>query len=83
MFSLILKNCGFRRTFQPLLVQTREFKREVVPSDLDIEHPDNPFNTINGENDEHIYEEKNKDKGPKLWVNNNFGLDIPDKTYIH
>ena len=45
MFSLILKNCGFRRTFQPLIVQTREFKREVVPSDLDVQHPDNPFNT--------------------------------------
>ena len=79
MFSLILKNCGFRRTFQPLLVQTREFKREVVPSDLDVEHPDNPFNTINSENKD----EEKEQEPPQLWVNNNFGLDIPDKTYIH
>ena len=82
MFSLILKNCGFRRTFTPIVVQTREFKREVVPSDLDLQHPDNPFNT-NNENNEHNDKEKNKEEGPKLWVNNNFGLDIPDKTYIH
>ena len=79
MFSLILKNCGFRRTFQPLLVQTREFKREVVPSDLDAEHPDNPFNTINNENND----KEKEQEPPQLWVNNNFGLDIPDKTYIH
>lgn len=79
MFSLILKNCGFRRTFQPLLVQTREFKREVVPSDLDVQHPDNPFNTINNENKDKEKEQET----PQLWVNNNFGLDIPDKTYIH
>ena len=79
MFSLILKNCGFRRTFQPLLVQTREFKREVVPSDLDVQHPDNPFNTINNENKDKEKEQET----PQLWVNNNFGLDIPDKTNIH
>ena len=79
MFSLILKNCGFRRTFQPLIVQTREFKREVVPSDLDVEHPDSPFNTINNENKD----EEKEQEPPQLWVNNNFGLDIPDKTYIH
>ena len=79
MFSLILKNCGFRRTFQPLIVQTREFKREVVPSDLDVQHPDNPFNTINNENKDKEQEQEQ----PQLWVNNNFGLDIPDKTYIH
>ena len=77
MFSLILKNCGFRRTFQPLIVQTMEFKREVVPSDLDVQHPDNPFNTINNENKDEEQEQ------PRLWVNNNFGLDIPDGTYIH
>ena len=79
MFSIILKNCGFRRTFTPLIVQTREFKREVVPTDLDMEHPDNPFNKINNEKKE----EKEKDIEPKLWVNNNFGLDIPDGTYMH
>ena len=79
MFSIILKNCGFRRTFTPLIVQTREFKREVVPTDLDMEHPDNPFNKINNEKKE----EKEEDIEPKLWVNNNFGLDIPDGTYMH
>ncbi len=80
MFTIILRQAGFRRTFTPIIVQSREFKREVVPSDLDVQHPDSPFNTINNENND---KEKNKDKGPKLWVNNNFGLDIPDKTYIH
>ena len=79
MFSLILKNCGFRRTFQPLIVQTREFKREVVPSDLDVQHPDNPLNTINNKNKD----EEKEQEPPQLWVNNNFGLDIPDGTYIH
>ena len=80
MFTIILRQAGFRRTFTPIIVQSREFKREVVPSDLDVEHHDNPFNTINNENND---KEKNKEEGPKLWVNNNFGLDIPDKTYIH
>ena len=54
-----------------------EFKREVVPSDLDVQHPDNPFNTINNENKDEEQEQ------PRLWVNNDFGLDIPDGTYIH
>jgi len=72
MFSIILKNCGFRRTFTPLIVQTREFKREGVSYDLNIEHLEVSFE-----------EEKKEDKLPKLWVNNNFGLDIPDGTYIH
>ena len=40
MFSIILKNCGFRRTFTPLIVQTREFKREGVSYDLNIEQKD-------------------------------------------
>ena len=71
MFSIIFKNCGFRRTFNPLIVQTREFKRKGVSYDLNIEHLDVSF------------EEKKEDKLPKLWVNNNFGLDIPDGTYIH
>jgi len=80
MFSIILKNCGFRRTFTPLIIQTREFKREVVPSDLDMEHPDNPFNRKNKEEEEKNKEENDK---PQLWINNNFGLDIPDGTFIH
>ena len=80
MFTIILRQAGFRRTFTPIIVQSREFKREVVPSDLDVKHPDSPFNTINNENND---KEKNKEEGPKIWVNNNFGLDIPDKTYIH
>ena len=44
MFSIILRKAGFRRTFSPFLFQTQDFKREVVPSDLDPSHPDNPFN---------------------------------------
>ena len=74
MFTIILKQAGFRRTFTPIIVQTREFKREVAPCDLDANHPDNPLNKNN---------ENKKDKKIPLWINNNFGLDIPDGTYIH
>ncbi len=77
MFSIILKNAGFRRTFSPIVVQTRDFKREVAPCDLDANHPDNPLNKDN-EN-----KKDKKDKEIPLWINNNFGLDIPDNTYIH
>ena len=79
MFTIILKNAGFRRTFTPIVIQSREFKREVVPCDLDANHPDNPLNKDNknekDKNDEY--------KEIPLWINNNFGLDIPDGTYIH
>jgi hypothetical protein len=79
MFSIILKNAGFRRTCTPIFVQTRDFKRDVVPCDLDPSHPDSPFNqNTNNENQDNDKE----DKLP-LWVHNNFGLDIPDGTYIH
>ena len=47
MFTIILKQAGFRRTFTPIIVQTREFKREVAPCDLDANHPDNPLNKDN------------------------------------
>jgi hypothetical protein len=39
MFSLILKNCGFHRTFRPFASQVRAFKRDVTPEDLN----DNDF----------------------------------------
>ena len=77
MFTIILKQAGFRRTFTPIIVQTREFKRDVAPCDLDANHPDNPLNKTN----ENKKDKKNK-KIP-LWINTNFGLDIPDGTYIH
>ena len=32
MFSLILKNCGFHRTFRPFASQVRSYKREVTPA---------------------------------------------------
>ncbi len=72
MFSLILRNAGFRRTLQPIILQTKEIKREVIAADLDHKHPNNPFN-----NDIH-----------KLWVvdakkDTNFHLNIPKGTYIH
>ena len=84
MFSLILRNCGFRRTFQPIILQqTREFKREVTASDLDHKHPDNPFNK-----DKNKKKELKENDINKLWVVNNkkkikFYLDIPTGTYIH
>ena len=79
MFSIILKNAGFRRTCTPIVVQSREFKREIVPCDLDPSHPESPLNKDkNNENEEN----KEEDKLP-MWVNNNFGLDIPDGTYMH
>tara|TARA_B000000437_G_C11461785_1_gene230872 strand:+ start:272 stop:556 length:285 start_codon:yes stop_codon:yes gene_type:complete len=34
MFSLILKNCGFHRTFRPFASQVRSYKREVTSDDL-------------------------------------------------
>ena len=77
MFTIILKQAGFRRTFTPIIVQTREFKRDIAPCDLDANHPDNPLNK-NNEN-----KKDKKDKKIPLWINNNFGLDIPDGTYIH
>ena len=79
MFTIILKQAGFRRTFTPIIVQTREFKRDVAPCDLDANHPDNPLN----KNNEKEKDEKEKDKEMPLWIHNNFGLDIPDGTYIH
>ena len=79
MFTIILKNAGFRRTFTPIVIQSREFKREVAPCDLDPSHPDSPFNK---KNDNEI-EKKDKLKEIPLWIHNNFGLDIPDGTYIH
>ena len=79
MFTIILKQAGFRRTFTPIIDQTREFKREVAPCDLDSSHPDNPFNKDN----EKEKDKKDKDKEIPIWINNNFGLDIPDDTYIH
>jgi len=79
MFTIILKQAGFRRTFTPIIVQTREFKREVAPCDLDASHPDNPFNKDN----ENEKDEKEKYKEIPSWIHNNFGLDIPDDTYIH
>jgi hypothetical protein len=79
MFSIILKNAGFRRTCTPIFVQTRDFKRDVVPCDLDPSHPESPFNkNKENENEKNITEEN-----LPLWVHNNFGLDIPDGTYIH
>jgi len=79
MFTIILKNAGFRRTFTPIVIQSREFKREVVPCDLDPSHPDRPFNKEN----ENKIEKEDKLKEIPLWIHNNFGLDIPDGTYIH
>ena len=79
MFTIILKNAGFRRTFTPIVIQSREFKREVEPCDLDANHPDRPFNKEN----KNEIEKKNKVKEIPLWIHNNFGLDIPDGTYIH
>jgi hypothetical protein len=83
MFSLILRNAGFRRTLQPIILQTREFKREVTASDLDLNHPDNPFN----KNKKKKKELKENDIN-KLWVvdskkEKKFHLDIPIGTYIH
>ena len=34
MFSLILKNMGHKSTMRPLMLQTRNFKREVTNDDL-------------------------------------------------
>ena len=74
MFSIILRKAGFRRTFSPFLFQTQDFKREVVPSDLDPSHPDNPFNKE---------KEKQKEKKElKMWKDKS-SLAIPEGTYIH
>ena len=83
MFSLILRNAGFRRTLQPIILQTREFKSEVTAADLDLNHPDNPFN----KNKKKKKELKENDIN-KLWVVDakkdiNFHLNIPTGTYIH
>ena len=80
MFSLILRNAGFRRTLQPIILQTKEFKREVI-ADLDHKHPNNPFNKDKKK------ELKENDIN-KLWVVDakkdiNFHLNIPTGTYIH
>ena len=34
MFSLILKNIGHKSTMRPLMLQTRNFKRDVTNDDL-------------------------------------------------
>ena len=83
MFSLILRNAGFRRTLQPIILQTREFKREVTASDLDHNHIDNPFNK-----DKKKKKELKENDINKLWVKDSkkekkFHLDIPPGTYIH
>ena len=83
MFSLILRNCGFRRTLQPIVLQTREFKREVIAADLDPKHIDNPFNK-----DKKTKKELKKNDINKLWVldskkEKKIHLDIPPGTYIH
>ena len=97
MFSLILKNCGFRRTFQPVLIQSRDFKREVVPSDLDINHPDSPFKKIREEIEKTDTTDKTDTKDKiknidELWSHNEVDnvdffklwyLDIPDGTHVH
>ena len=79
MFTIILKQAGFRRTFTPIIVQTRDFKREVSPCDLDANHPDNPLN----KNNKNEKDKKDKSHELPLWIHNNFGLDIPEGTYIH
>ena len=89
MFSLILRNAGFRRTLQPIILQTREFKREVTAADLDRNHPDNPFNK-NKKKKKELKTEVSRVKNNinKLWVVDakkdiNFHLNIPTGTYIH
>jgi hypothetical protein len=50
MFSLILKNCGFHRTFRPFASQVRTFKREVTSEDLNKNDFFNKFDKYkNGE----------------------------------
>ena len=34
MFSLILKNMGHKSATRPLMLQTRNFKRDITPEDL-------------------------------------------------
>ena len=34
MFSLILKNIGHKSTMRPLMLQTRNFKRDITNEDL-------------------------------------------------
>ena len=47
MFSLILKNCGFHRTFRPFASQVRSYKREVAPEDLNKDDFFNKFDKYN------------------------------------
>jgi len=37
MFSLILKNMGHKSTLRPLMLQTRNFKSDITPEDLNKE----------------------------------------------
>ncbi len=47
MFSLILKNCGFHRTFRPFVSQARTYKREVTSEDLNKDTFYNKFDKYN------------------------------------
>lgn len=63
MFSLILKNCGFHRTFRPFATQVRSYKHEVAPEDLNKDEFYNKFDKYNIEemiNNDNKIELKNK-----------------------
>ena len=55
MFSLILKNMGHNSTLRPLMLQTRNFKRDITPEDLNKESFSNKFDEPGDKNGKDLY----------------------------
>ena len=55
MFSLILKNLGHKSTMRPLMLQTRNFKRDITPEDLNKESFSNKFDEPGDKNGKDLY----------------------------